>query len=337
MRFFNDGTWGKFDLSGIEELKEDYGIAVETGNKLFMIGYTRNEVNQRLQLGMPKDDVDGDIRYLPINLVPVGEDEGGVPKKSINLDDKTLNTDKFVETTKNKYQNRYLHIQGAMEKKLESKLKRYFFNLRKKILGIVNGEEKAFTAEEEAEIMAQINALFSGDEIKVVVEPIYRESLKQAGELALENIGIANRTFIISEAILNQRLNLIKGVDNTLFKLIRSEVFDGIKEGENIPNISERIRSVFNTTSNRSKVIARTETASLMSAQTQDVYVKEGIQQKQWLATIDDATRDSHIQTNGEIVPIDQPFSNGLMFPGDPDAPAEEVINCRCSLVPIVQ
>ncbi len=52
---------------------------------------------------------------------------------------------------------------------------------------------------------------------------------------------------------------------------------------------------------------------------------------KQWDATLDGLTRESHIAVDGEIRELDEPFSNGLMFPGDPAGGAAEVINCRCA------
>lgn len=53
---------------------------------------------------------------------------------------------------------------------------------------------------------------------------------------------------------------------------------------------------------------------------------------KQWDSTLDARTRDSHIKVDGEIKELDEKFSNGLMFPGDPNGKAAEVINCRCAL-----
>ncbi len=38
---------------------------------------------------------------------------------------------------------------------------------------------------------------------------------------------------------------------------------------------------------------------------------------------------------NGEIKDLDEPFSNGLMYPGDPDGRAAEVVNCRCALAEV--
>ena len=54
---------------------------------------------------------------------------------------------------------------------------------------------------------------------------------------------------------------------------------------------------------------------------------------KQWDSTLDGDTRPSHRQVDGEIRELDEPFSNGLMFPGDPAGGAGEVVNCRCALL----
>ena len=56
---------------------------------------------------------------------------------------------------------------------------------------------------------------------------------------------------------------------------------------------------------------------------------------KQWIATHDSRTRDTHMQIDGQIVEMDGSFRvpNGdeLFLPGDPEAPAAETINCRCT------
>lgn len=37
-----------------------------------------------------------------------------------------------------------------------------------------------------------------------------------------------------------------------------------------------------------------------------------------------------HADMDGETVPYHEPFSNGLMYPGDPNGPPEETVNCTC-------
>lgn len=54
---------------------------------------------------------------------------------------------------------------------------------------------------------------------------------------------------------------------------------------------------------------------------------------KQWDSTLDSRTRKSHKKVDGEIRELDEKFSNGLMFPGDPNGKAREVIHCRCALL----
>jgi hypothetical protein len=57
---------------------------------------------------------------------------------------------------------------------------------------------------------------------------------------------------------------------------------------------------------------------------------------KEWLATTDERTRPSHRHADGQIRPLRESFNVGhadLAFPGDPTGPAEEVINCRCTLL----
>lgn len=56
---------------------------------------------------------------------------------------------------------------------------------------------------------------------------------------------------------------------------------------------------------------------------------------KQWNATLDRKTRPSHQRVDKEWKELDEPFSNGLMYPKDPNGSAAEVCNCRCSLDPV--
>ena len=58
--------------------------------------------------------------------------------------------------------------------------------------------------------------------------------------------------------------------------------------------------------------------------------------EKQWYATKDSRTRTSHRVIDGERRPIRKRFSNGLMYPADPDGEPAEVYNCRCTLLGVM-
>lgn len=86
----------------------------------------------------------------------------------------------------------------------------------------------------------------------------------------------------------------------------------------------------------RAHRIARTEATALHGWAADSALAAEGYTHKQWVATNDSRTRDSHASADGQEVPINTPFTVGgflLEYPGDPNAPAAETINCRCTLI----
>lgn len=95
----------------------------------------------------------------------------------------------------------------------------------------------------------------------------------------------------------------------------------------------------------RAETIARTETTRTMSEAheeaTRQVIEQAGIEgstlRRTWVAIADDRTRDSHAAMDGQTVGLDESFISGdgneLMYPGDPSAPPEEIIACRCQVV----
>jgi len=84
----------------------------------------------------------------------------------------------------------------------------------------------------------------------------------------------------------------------------------------------------------RSRMIARTEAAGAMAQGSWDQARQSGIfLSKEWLAFEDNRTRDSHLDCMAQgLIPMEQPFANGLQYPFQSGAPADEVINCRCVL-----
>jgi uncharacterized protein with gpF-like domain len=53
-------------------------------------------------------------------------------------------------------------------------------------------------------------------------------------------------------------------------------------------------------------------------------------------STDDSRTRETHRLADGQRVALGQPFIVGgfeLAFPGDPDGPPQEVIQCRCTML----
>ena len=117
--------------------------------------------------------------------------------------------------------------------------------------------------------------------------------------------------------------------------LLKGTVVQGILEGEGSPALAKRIRQASEEYAyRRSFVIARTESHNTMVTGTFKTYVEAGIENKSWHTVMDGRQRSKHAKIRGQKRPIMEKFSNGLMYPGDPDGKAEEVIQCRCSLLP---
>lgn len=119
-------------------------------------------------------------------------------------------------------------------------------------------------------------------------------------------------------------------------KQMNSAVLQGILQGESIPKIANRIYHIVGNNETSAIRNARTMVTSAECHGRLDSYhdlADRGVVQKKvWIATPDDRTRKSHLDLDGEEQDIDDEFSNGCMFPGDGNGPAEEVWNCRCSI-----
>ena len=128
------------------------------------------------------------------------------------------------------------------------------------------------------------------------------------------------------------------GEDVDLLKRkITAQVSRGIASGLTYQQVAQGLAGTTNIGFNRAVRIARTEGHRIQCQAGMDACYKakeKGADVvKQWDAALDSRTRESHTIVDGEIRELDKPFSNGLMFPGDPSGGAAEVINCRCALL----
>lgn len=119
-------------------------------------------------------------------------------------------------------------------------------------------------------------------------------------------------------------------------KQIHNALTAGIMQGKSIDRLAESYLTVMKR--NKSSAIrnARTSFTSAQNAGRAETYYRAtemGITlTKEWIATEDKRTRDTHLHLNGERVQHDMPFSNGLMYPADPNGEPREVYNCRCTM-----
>lgn len=118
---------------------------------------------------------------------------------------------------------------------------------------------------------------------------------------------------------------------------ITAQVSRGVATGMSYQQVARQLADYTNIGYNNAVRIARTEGHRVQVQSGMDACYKakdKGANVvKQWDAALDKRTRESHAAVDGEIRELDEKFSNGLRFPGDPHGAAAEVINCRCALL----
>ena len=140
------------------------------------------------------------------------------------------------------------------------------------------------------------------------------------------------------ETKLSENLYNSLGKDvKVLNKQIAAEISRGIATGMTYSEITRNIANYGKIPRNNAMRIARTEAHRIQCKASMDACEKAKSKGsdvvKQWDSSLDKRTRDSHVKLDGEIKELDEKFSNGLMYPGDPNGTAAEVINCRCALL----
>ena len=143
---------------------------------------------------------------------------------------------------------------------------------------------------------------------------------------------------VLTDSKLSEPLYDALGLDiNKLKRGITAEITRGIAEGMSNNEIARNIRNTTKAPLARARTIARTESHRIAETASNDAG-KQAISKgadvvKQWDASLDDATRDTHRQLDGKIVEFDEDFVSGTrkaLYPGQFGDPAEDC-NCRCN------
>jgi SPP1 gp7 family putative phage head morphogenesis protein len=131
---------------------------------------------------------------------------------------------------------------------------------------------------------------------------------------------------------------------------VRQSVYQGIVQGNSYDSVARELRDTLNITASKAETIARTEShrAREMGNLAATVEAAEmGIKfRRRWLATLDSNTRDTHgamdgqeievFDEKGEIAKFQSPSGGEAEYPGGFGIASED-INCRCTMVEVVE
>jgi uncharacterized protein with gpF-like domain len=135
--------------------------------------------------------------------------------------------------------------------------------------------------------------------------------------------------------IRNRTAQQIKRISDTTRKLIKSTIEKGMEQELTYAEMAKQIRKI-GQISNRARAtnIARTEAHSVQSHSINESVKSTGIRfKREWSSTLDERTRTSHEDADGQTVGMEEKFEVGgeeLMYPGDSAGSPENVCRCRC-------
>jgi SPP1 gp7 family putative phage head morphogenesis protein len=182
----------------------------------------------------------------------------------------------------------------------------------------------------------------NGDILNAQIGKVVTELYSTAAALAFRKYKPNVKAFGVNIDFVNSVIEYLKKyllekvvvpISQTTIDSIESVLQQALKEGWGVDETVKHLEDE-DPTKFRARLIVRTETVKatnitqLAAADNEDYEME-----KMWIAIEDNRTRKSHSHAgvDGERVDLDQPYSNGLMFPGDPTGGPEEVCNCRCT------
>jgi hypothetical protein len=186
------------------------------------------------------------------------------------------------------------------------------------------------------------------DDLLVVVQSVFDDATGDVfddgwGDLSTDD---PPDTGVYARQHLEVARNRLVRVPDSVFASVNRMTMRANTEGWGAAELAEHINEILDAEGaeqwkGRAETIARTEAVGAYNAGSfrgfQGLASQLGGKwEKGWLATEDDRTRPTHHEADLQRVPLDAHFTVGgfpAMFPGDPMLPAQEVINCRCSML----
>lgn len=367
-KVFNDtetGIFIKWDLTEVSALKGDVSLQVEAASKLYAMKVPPRIAFDTVGLVVTEYDGIDDVQETP--------DFGGFG----NTGDSTSNSKDPKTDTANQDENAknqpLLDESGLFSKSLdlESK-KKVYEQFDKMIVGhepsFLEASKKAFEKDrkEILSIVSRVNSKALESKSNIVwnnaIDPanvyLFSESKtnwRNEFTPLIENIYGDTENFWMSQMGIRFNIRNLEGelaldqytlvfadqIAQTNSTRIKEILQEGMKQGYTINQMTNQINDIYDGWSDwRGELISRTETTRAANDGARKLYKRWGIEQKEWLATADDRTRDTHLAMNEQIRDIDKPFDSPsgakLMQPGDSSAPLSETAACRCTVLPVL-
>jgi len=150
--------------------------------------------------------------------------------------------------------------------------------------------------------------------------------------------------------VILQLFNVLENVPKTSRGRLAEIIADGYAEGKDLDAVVSDVQALYSGGAetqgmkrSRARTIAQTTSTAAFERGQLNAFNANDVAAKEWLTTRDGRQREGHGEANGQRRPSHEPFrvrpEQGLPFedlqhPGDPTASVENVVRCRCSMLP---
>lgn len=236
---------------------------------------------------------------------------------------------------RHKYHADYLKLLDEHSNMFKKELIKYFDGQKKRLISSIGGRKQIKTKSLFAEAFNMSVEVNLAKNLTSVLKDILMDTGQETTDVFTRGKDF-NYTSAM-DAILDKRVDFFAQRINETTANDLISVFDTwYGNNDTLSQLVESIEDVYDNSiaKYRAEAIANTETAFVMQQAKMGAYKQMNMPIKiwSWASGIKGGVRDNHKHMDGEERPIDMPFSNGMMQPLDPNAPAGEVVNCNCSI-----
>lgn len=347
MPMYDDELSCKFD----SPVPQDKEFRLKEKAENIRMGYSSID-EERQEDGLePLNLPETQVPLIPFSVVPAGT-EKPTPEQAGSTPQEQLPPKKELSIeTKRLHRRRKWEIFATMTKPQENMMarmmKRFFESQRREVMNNLN----KYKSQKDIKAGFEANIIFlkpqEDERLKGLSVDHIKDAFESGFSLAYQELGKDLVMTYLEPKILRaieKRVNFFTDkVNDTTLQLIKDGLTEGLNKGESIEGIARRLTDIFDYSENyRSVRTARTEIIGASNAGQLDAYRENGVEEKEWITARDEKVRDSH-QIDGQTIDINEDFTLNsgirLQYPGDRtgNAPAGELINCRCCVSPVVK
>lgn len=251
----------------------------------------------------------------------------------------------------------------ATEPPIEDAARAYFEWEREQVISFLQSKERAWQGqrlEVDIDLGDLLDVVEAAQELIRRLSPTMQQAIREGFETGKLRIDADGPAFDADDPdvqqVTQELFDVLEEVPKTSRGRLQEIVLSGYSDGKDLATVTDEVQQLYDGTDEgddggetegmtraRSKTIARTTSTAAFERGQQNAFKRNDVQAREWLTTRDGRQRPGHGEANGQRKPMGEPFDvradtdkpfEHLQHPGDPTASVENVISCRCTVLP---